>query len=167
MPERCRAPEEKVTKPALKDRGAERCVLGACIREPDRMFPKLDEMEFTPDSFTAHCHVVLFGELKEMWCRFQKITLVSVWARLRVMRVLAEFGHCPALWLAETFQVYERWWDVTREWWADEDTGVVGLGLAAAAKVKWLASRRHAIYRAEQVLKDATDGVAESFDDEL
>lgn len=131
------------------------------------MFAKLDGMAFTPDSFTVHCHVILFGELNEMWCRFWKITLASVWRRLRVQGVLPEFGPCPALWLTETFQLYGHWWDVTRGWWTDEDTGVVGLGLAAAAKVKWLASRRHAIYRAEQVLKDATDGVAENFDDEL
>jgi hypothetical protein len=53
--------------------------------------------------------------------------------------------------------------------WSDESSVKTSYGeraLAAAAKVRWLAARRNAIHRANQVIRDAIDGTSDpqSFD---
>lgn len=152
----------------FKDRAAERAILGGLLHESDALFAALDAIEFKADSFTTQTHIDVFRELHEMWVSFQPITLLSVWDRLnrpvvvnrRVVRVADEITGAASVWLAGLWFLDEAWWPEDMQWWPDgEERPIwVELALAAAAKVKWLASRRHALYRAQQIVAEAEAG---------
>lgn len=164
----------------FKDRAAERVVLGGLLHEPDALFAALDAVEFRTDMFTVQLYIDVFQELHEMWVTFRPITLVSVWDRLntprvvdrRVVRVADEIAGRASEWLADLWFLGDWWPADIANWWPEgyDDAPIwVGLAVTAAAKLKWLASRRHAVYRAQQIMAEAeagTDG-PDYFNDQL
>lgn len=155
---------------------AERTVLRSLMHLPNESFAELAAMEFTAETLYYHHHQILFAEVREMWVEFEKIDLVTVYTRIhrptvqggRVVRLSEDFGRNFPLWLANTWDGTAGWWEQDlnemAKWWPDGKDGephVLAHALAAASMVKWLAARRNAIHRAQQLIRDAEDGVAE------
>lgn len=141
----------------LRDSGAERAVLRGVLREPHATFLYLARRDFTPADFGNHLEMVTFDLLRTMWKRGMRITPVSVYDALRNEGIDVEKPH---VWIGELW--FHDWWpsDIMN-FWESEFFGMsyeTSMCLAASNKVKWMAVRRDAIYRANEVIQNAIDG---------
>lgn len=149
----------------LKDMLAEQAVLCGILHAPHEMFRQLSKIGLTADHFGHRREMAAFEILKEMWVLGRTIELDVVWRWFRHKLPVEDQGD-SAIWLCDLW-VVDFWDERMRFFWIDSPldnlpTGYASRGLAAAAKVKWLSARRNAIYRANQVIRDAMDGVADA-----
>lgn len=146
----------------LRDVSAENAVLCGILHEPNEMFRQLAKLGLTEDHFGHHLQLVAFGILKELWTKGTHIDPVTAW-RFFKRELPGDDKIDLAAWICDLWVL--SWWDEKIGFfWVESpldklSTGYASRGLAAAAKVKWLASRRNAIHRANQVIRDAVDGV--------
>lgn len=157
----------------IQDRESERTVLGGILWEAEIVFPALAEIRFKVDCFTTHWHQLVYTQSYEMWVAFEKVNLMTAFRRLKRFR--AELADPLGFWIAETVNLDRAWpidLSAVGQWWHEKHDGEplwVMLAMAAAKKVQWLATRRHAIHRAKELLRDAENGSGdpEYFDSQL
>lgn len=162
----------------IKDEELERSVIRGILHDPQTVFGELQRMNFTVSDYGFDNTAVAHTELFEMFVAYERIDLVSFYDRMRRLRVAQtksgrvvapfycdSFGerHQFVWWLVNTWS-NTYWWDDIVNWWPaghdiPENGGTTKLStciaLAAAAKVQWLAARRNAIYRANEVIRDS------------
>lgn len=135
-------------------------MISAILRDSSLVMPLLFKAKFTADHFAFHRELSAYLILHEMWVRGNKIDLVSFYQRIMHDKEFGRDFRAVAYYLFDVWHVF--WWpEDMMHWWdgIPDAHSCVQCGLAAAAKVRWLASRRNIIYRANTAIRDAVDGV--------
>lgn len=144
----------------LRDVDAERAVLCGVLRDARAAFVGLAKVGLTAAEFGHALEMDCFLTLTDMWKRGREINLVSSWHAIRRAGIERKYDLNSAILVADLFTW--DWWpsDIMQIWEPEYfELGLkTGLCLAAAKKVKWLATRRDAIYRANEVIRNALDG---------
>lgn len=144
----------------IRDREAERAVLCGILHEPIEMFRQLAKIGLTSDDFGHYMEMESFEILKQMWSSGKKIDLGSIYFEFRTNLPTHDRVNSGP-WICDLWLQY--WWDHKMQiFWVNSPlvSSFAQRGLAAAAKVKWLSARRNAIHRANQVIRDARDGIS-------
>lgn len=130
------------------DRRAEQTVLCGLMREFELVYRGLSRIGFDPCDLYIHCHRLVFSTLVECFNRAEtwedEPGPYGLWRRGQ--NIVTEFGGSKPFfeWIAKTL--------------ATDPTGLEAV--PAAVRVQWLAARRRAIHRANEILADAYDGIA-------
>ncbi|WP_439631404.1 DnaB-like helicase N-terminal domain-containing protein [Gemmata sp.] len=156
-------PVQEVTRLPPHSTRAERVLLAGVLKDADEVVPAVARLGFAPDDLFHHAHRLVYATAVDLWNRNRGCGPADVLLDLRRRDEAADLGPQPALWLADV-TLTPPWFGGIERWWADgyEVPGVslfTAAPVAAARLVAWLAKRRAAIHAANEILRDAMDGV--------
>lgn len=128
----------------LRDEYAERVVLCGCLKEPELVLPRLWDMGLDADDFGFYAHRLVWEAVEELATTGRgEVGPHSLWRLLKASGSLADLGPHPSHWIAGLWDA-----DPTGAWAVPEAHRVLELSL-----------RRRAVHRANELIRDALDGV--------
>jgi hypothetical protein len=133
------------------------------MKDADEVVPAVARLGLAADDLFHHAHQLVFTTAVGLWGRNRGCGPADVLTDLRRRDEAADLGPQPGLWLADVTLTLP-WFSGIERWWADglevPDVSLFVAAPAAAARlVVWLARRRAAIHAANEILRDALDGV--------